>query len=68
LLPFLRINGHYIQQADLKCSQFALFANLINYYLNHSGVELIAKFKKKQAKSFITGLVRVLDIHKEELP
>jgi len=68
LLPFIRINGHYIQQADLKCSQFALFANMINYYLNHSGVELIAKFKKKQAKSFVTGLVRVLDAHKDELP
>jgi hypothetical protein len=68
LLPFLRINGHYIQQADLKCSQFALFANMINYYLNHSGVELIAKFKKKQAKSFVTGLVRVLDNQKDELP
>jgi len=68
LLPFIRINGQYIQQADLKCSQFALFANMINYYLNHSGVELIAKFKKKQAKSFVTGLVRVLDNHKDELP
>lgn len=68
LLPFIRINGQYIQQADLKCSQFTLFANLINYYLNHSGVELIEKFKKKQAKSFVTGLVRVLDNHKDELP
>jgi len=68
LLPFIRIHGEYILQADLKCSQFALFANLINYYLNHSGVELIAKFKKKQAKSFVTGLVRVLDNHKDELP
>jgi hypothetical protein len=68
LLPFIRIHGEYILQADLKCSQFALFANLINYYLNHSGVELIAKFKKKQAKSFVTGLVRVLDAHKDELP
>jgi len=68
LLPFLRINGHYIQQADLKCSQFALFANLINYYLNHSGDELIARFKKKLSKSFVTGIVRVLDGHKDELP
>ena len=48
LLPFIRINGQYIQQADLKCSQFALFANMINYYLNHSGVELIAKFKRNK--------------------
>jgi hypothetical protein len=53
LLPFIRINGDYIQQADLKCSQFTLFANLINYYLNHTGKELIAKFKKKQAKLFV---------------
>lgn len=68
LLPFIRINGNYIQQADLKCSQFALFANLINYYLNHSGVGLIAEFKKKQAKSFVTSLVKVLDAHKDELP
>lgn len=68
LLPFVRIHGDYIQQADLKCSQFTLFANLINYYLNHSGVELISKFKKKQVKSFVTGLVRVLDEHKDELP
>ncbi len=68
LLPFIRINGQYIQQADLKCSQFTLFANLINYYVNHTGEELIAKFKKKQAKSFVSKLVDVLDAHKDELP
>jgi len=67
LLPFLRINGQYILQADLKCSQFTLFANLINYYLNHSGEELIALFKKKQAKSFVSGLVKIFDEHKDEL-
>jgi hypothetical protein len=68
LLPFLRINGQYILQADLKCSQFVLFANLINYYINHSGVELIALFKKKQAKTFISGLVCVFEKHKDEFP
>ncbi len=68
LLPFLRINGQYILQADLKCSQFCLFANLINYYLNHSGKELVALFKKKQVKSFVSGLVSVFDKHKDELP
>jgi len=68
LLPFIRINGQYIQQADLKCSQFTLFANLINYYVNHTGEELIAKFKKKQVKSFVSKLVDVLDDHKDELP
>ena len=68
LLPFLRINGKYIQQADLKCSQFTLFANLINYYLNHSGEQLIALFHKKQAKQFVASLVKVFDDHKDELP
>jgi len=68
LLPFIRINGQYILQADLKCSQFTLFANLINYYLNHSGEELIGLFKKKQAKSFVSGLVSVFDKHKDEFP
>lgn len=68
LLPFIRINGQYILQADLKCSQFTLFANLINYYLNHSGEELVALFKKKQAKSFVSGLVSIFDKHKDEFP
>jgi hypothetical protein len=68
LLPFIRINGQYIQQADLKCSQFTLFANLINYYLNHSGEQLIALFHKKQAKQFVASLVKVFDKHKDEMP
>jgi len=68
LLPFIRINGQYILQADLKCSQFTLFANLINYYLNHSGEELVALFKKKQAKTFVSALVTIFDRHKDELP
>jgi hypothetical protein len=68
LLPFIRINGQYIQQADLKCSQFTLFANLINYYLNHSGEQLIALFHKKQAKQFVASLVKVFFVHKDELP
>lgn len=68
LLPFIRINGQYIQQADLKCSQFTLFANLINYYLNHSGEQLIALFHKKQAKQFVASLIKVFDEHKDEMP
>jgi len=68
LLPFLRINGKYILQADLKCSQFTLFANLINYYLNHSGEELIAMFTKKKVKTFVSGLVSIFDQHKDEFP
>lgn len=68
LLQFIRINGQYILQADLKCSQFTLFANLFNYYLNHSGEELVALFKKKQAKTFVSGLISIFDEHKDELP
>ncbi len=68
LLQFLRINGQYIQQADLKCSQFTLFANLINFYLNHSGEQLTALFHKKKAKQFVAGLVKVFDEYKDALP
>lgn len=68
LLPFIRINGQYILQADLKCSQFTIFGNMVNYYLNHSGTELIKLFKKKQAISLVSGLVTILDKHKDELP
>ena len=64
LLPFIRIGGQYILQADLKCSQFTLFANLLNYYLNHSDKELIAMFKKKQAKRFVTDLVSIFNNHR----
>ncbi len=68
LLPFIRINGNYIMQADLKCSQFTIFANLLNYYLNHSGDELKALFKKKPCKTFVSNLVTVFEKHKGEFP
>ena len=68
LLPFIRINEQYISQADLKCSQFTLFANLINFYLNHSGEELIGLFKKQSVKTFVKNLVSIFDKHKNVLP
>jgi hypothetical protein len=68
LLQFIRINGQYIEQADLKCSQFTLFANLINYYLNHSGKQLTALFHNKKANQFVSSLIKVFDDHKEVLP
>jgi len=69
LLPFVKINGHNIMQADLKCSQFTIFGNLLNYYLNHSGTELIKLFKKKKAKTFVKNLVSILNSFKQdELP
>jgi hypothetical protein len=68
LLQFVRINGEYIMQADLKCSQFTLLGNLVNYYINHSGKELISKFKKKPAKTFVLNLVNIFNIHKDEFP
>jgi hypothetical protein len=68
LLPFIRMNGKYIMQADLKCSQFTIFANLLNYYLNHSGDELKRLFKKRQCKTFVSNLVTVFDKHMGEFP
>jgi hypothetical protein len=68
LLPFIRINGRYIMQADLKCSQFVLFANLMNFYVNKSGDELVGLFKKKPCKTFIRNLVNIFDQHSDEFP
>jgi hypothetical protein len=68
LLPYIRINGRYVMQADLKCSQFTIFANLLNYYLNHSADELKELFKKKQCKTTVSNLVKVFDKHKAEFP
>src|SRR5690606_1129327 len=68
LLPFIRINGRYILQADLKCSQFTIFGNLINYYLNHSAAELLKLFKKPQSKAFVSGLVAIFDKNKDLFP
>ncbi|MGD0343252.1 MAG: hypothetical protein ABSA76_16250, partial [Bacteroidales bacterium] len=42
--------------------------NLINFYLNHDGDNLVEKFKKKQSKGFVKNLVKVFDWHKDEFP
>lgn len=68
LLPFIRINGRYIMQADLKCSQFTLFGNLMNFYINNSGDELVGLFKQKPCKTFIKNLVTIFDRHSDEFP
>jgi len=68
LLQFVRINKMPVIQHDLKCSQFTLFANLINVYLNKSGEQLISLFSKEFTKKFIKGLVEVLDSHRSMLP
>ena len=68
LLPFVRINNDYICQADLKCSQFTLLGNLFNYYVSHSGKELIALFKKKQTITFVSRMVSIMDKYNTSFP
>ncbi len=68
LLQFVRINGDYILQADLKCSQFTILGNLFNYYINHSGKELIALFKKKPTITFVTRMVEIMDKYHNQFP
>ena len=68
LLPFVRINGNYVLQADLKCSQFTIFANLLNYYINHSGDELKRLFQKKPSQTFVKNLVTIFDDYNSEFP
>lgn len=68
LLQFVRINGDYVLQADMKCSQFTILGNLFNYYINHSGKELIALFKLKPTITFVKRLVEIMDKYHNQFP
>jgi len=71
LLQFVRIHNQFIMQADLKCSQFTIFANLVNAYLNRNtqyGIDLLKVFNNRKSRQFIQNLFKVLDQHKDSLP
>lgn len=66
LLQFVRIHNKFVIQADLKCSQFTIFAYLINLYINK--VEILNLFKNKKSKQFITNLYKIFDEFKDSIP
>ncbi|MFW5700926.1 MAG: hypothetical protein ACOCWM_04475 [Cyclobacteriaceae bacterium] len=71
LLQFIRINNQYIMQADLKCSQFTILANLIRSYIfQRKGItkNFAGTFMNKKSRDFIKHFYSILDKHKDNLP
>jgi len=71
LLQFVRIHGHYIEQVDMKCSQFTIFANILNQYIlseNSDGNEILETFKITKSKGFISKLIRIFAKYKDSFP
>lgn len=68
ILPFIHINNKTVVQLDLRTSQFLIFANLLNVYIQYGEEYLLALFKHEQTKDYITKLGRILNEHKKQLP
>lgn len=68
LLPYVTINNASTVQIDLRTSQFLIFANLINSFLNNKHQELIQFFKYKNTKDYLTKLFMILESYKNLLP
>lgn len=68
LLPFVTINNASTVQIDLRTSQFLIFANIINSFLNNKHNELIQFVKYKNTKDYLTKLFMILESYKNLLP
>jgi len=58
-------------QADLKSSQFTIFANLLNTYIvdrDSDGSGLVEIYKNTKSRDFIKKLVKVFQRHADNLP
>ena len=52
ILQFIKINNKTVVQLDLRPSQFLIFANLLNVYINHGEQYLLSLFKQ-EVKSYL---------------
>lgn len=68
IMHFLKINNQGMVQFDLRTSQFLLFANLLNTYLNHGEAYLLNLFKQKKNQEYLKSLIKVLKQYKLRLP
>jgi len=63
ILKFITINNKTLVQLDLQTSQFLLFANLLNIYINHGEEHLLGLFNDKITKTYLKKLIKVLKQH-----
>lgn len=68
LLQFIYINNKTVVQLDLRTSQFLIFANILNVYINNGEEHLLSLFKRKQNQTYLRRLVKILEAHKVQLP
>jgi hypothetical protein len=68
ILQFININNRTVVQLDLRTSQFLIFANLLNVYINSGEKALLKLFKKGKTKAYLKRLIGVLKEHQSLLP
>lgn len=68
ILQFISINNSTVVQLDLRTSQFLIFANLLNLYVNNGGEYLLSLFKQERNRMYLKRLIRILNQHEKQLP
>jgi hypothetical protein len=68
ILPFIYINNKTVVQLDLCTSQFLIFANLINVFIDKGEVHLISLFKHQKTITYIKRLTKILKEKQHKLP
>ncbi len=68
VLQFVNINNKTVVQLDLRTSQFLLFANLLNTYVNHGEQGLLKHFNADRTTTYLKKLAGILKQHQNQLP
>lgn len=68
ILPFIYINNRTVVQLDLRTSQFLLFANLINVYIDKGEEHLLSLFQHQKTITYLKRLTKILNDYRPHLP
>jgi hypothetical protein len=68
ILQFININNRSVVQLDLRTSQFLIFANILNTYINTGEITLLKLFEESQTQAYLKRLIKVLKEHQYLLP
>jgi len=68
ILPFININYKSVVQLDLRTSQFLIFANLINVFINKGEEHLLLLFRHTKTINYLKRFTKILKEHQKQLP
>lgn len=68
ILPFININYKSVVQLDLRTSQFLIFANLINVFINKGEEHLLSLFRHTKTINYLKRFTKILKEHQKQLP